>query len=98
MQLTNIFISWYKNGGPKPEKLSSRGLQRSNVNQKNIIYCKLCGKAYSFGANPPRYIDSSPLSSLDLELDDIENIKRLKSGRLVHRVWVKNNDYSDIRF
>jgi len=94
----NDFISWYQNGGPKPEKLSSRGLQRSNVNQKNIIYCKLCGKAYSFGANPPRYIDSSPLSSLDLELDDIENIKRLKSGRLVHRVWVKNNDYSDIRF
>ena len=94
------FVSWYQNGGLKPEKLTrgGPGLQKSKTEQKNIIYCKLCGGAFSFGRSPPRYAESTPLSSLGLEQSDIDNIKRLKEGKLVHRLWFKNNDYSDIRF
>jgi len=94
------FVTWYKHGGEKPEKLkrSGTGLQKSKKEQKNIIYCKLCGGAFSFGRHPPVYAESTPLSSLGLEPSDIDNIKRLKEGKLVHRLWFKNNDFSDIRF
>jgi len=98
------FVSWYQNGGPKPEKLTRNGpgLQKSKPTQKNIIYCKLCGRAFSFGAHPPIYIPrEGTLNSLlehGLEPSDIDNIRQLKDGKLVHRVWFKNNDFSDIRF
>lgn len=84
-------IKWYQNGGQTPTRI--KGYKKE---QNNVIFCKYCGTAYSFGSNPPKYCSSNSLK--DLLPNQVSEIRNIKHGKLVHRVWLGRNNYKDIRF
>jgi len=78
------------NGLDKPEPL-----KEYKKEQNNVIYCKYCAKAYYFGTKPG-YCNAKPLR--DILPDKVDIIKKIKYGKLKHRVWLGRNNHTDVRF